>query len=156
MNDLTIIDFGIFLIAVVALGLSLYNVYKQHYIRGPEFNLTEARIDARQESFRRVKALIQNIGDRMGCLRWESINIKLGEEIFHILDNRDKEWEWQAQPESQTFKGFTFNVSSDVDLTGAIFFTKGVYSSHKGKMIKKTWEIPLIGMLKPIKEKKGE
>ncbi len=65
MNEIFTVDVGTFTIAVVALGLSLYNVYKQHYVRGPEFNLTEARIDARQESFRRVKALIQNIGDRM-------------------------------------------------------------------------------------------
>lgn len=89
----------------------------------------------------------------MGFLRWESIKIKLGDEFIGIYEDYEKEWEWQAQPETQTPKGFTFERGLKKDLTGGILVAKGVYSSHQGKgMMLKTWETHLKGMLKPIEE----
>ncbi|MFX0087882.1 MAG: hypothetical protein ACFFAU_19680 [Candidatus Hodarchaeota archaeon] len=58
-----------------------------------------------------------------------------------------EEWEWQAQPSEQTLNGFTFKVPIEKELTGGIFVTRGVYSSHKGSIIEETWQTPLIGEL---------
>lgn len=136
---------SIFSVVVAALAL-----YYAKRVRGPEFNLAEARIDARKDTFARVKIVIQNIGDRVGYLRWDNINLKVNDDIYHIRELSEKEFDWQAQADTPTPKTFHFKVSLDIDLTGGIFLAKGVYSSHKGKMIKKTWRTPLTGMLKPI------
>lgn len=149
MDEITTINVITILIAVGAFILSLYNTWKQHHVRDSEFNLTEARVDARKNEFARVKIVIQNIGDRMGYLRWDNINLKVNDDIYNIRDLSEKEFTWQAQTDPQTPKTFHFKVSLDIDLTGGIFLAKGVYSSHKGKMIEKTWETLLTGELRP-------
>ena len=85
----------------------------------------------------------------MGFLRWNTIFIKLDNELLNIYGNTEFEWNWQAQPETQILKGFTFEGVLNKDLSSGHFVAIGVYSSHKGKMIDKIWRTPLIGMLEP-------
>ena len=66
MNEFSTVDIGTFFIAIAALGLSIYNTWKQHKVRGPEFNLTEARLIERSDLGFTVKILIQNIGIQWG------------------------------------------------------------------------------------------
>ena len=150
MNEITTINVITILIAVGAFILSLYNTWKQHQVRGPEFNLTEARLIERSDLGFTVKILIQNIGDRMGFLRWNTILIKLDNELLNIYGNTEFEWDWQAQPETQILEEFTFGGAVNKDLSNGHFVAFGVYSSHKGKMIDEVYEIPLSGMLRPV------
>ena len=138
-----IIDIGTILIAVVALGLSLYNTWKQH-IRGPEFNIAEARVTQRLEDKTVLVVLIQNIGDRMGYVRWNEIIVKIGDKLIKTEAEAYREYKRLFKPDTQIEKGFTFPIGDHIDLIGASFLAKGVYSSHEGKgMINKTWEIHL-------------
>ena len=122
-------------------------------VKGVIFNLTEARVTERRDATITVKVLIQNIGDRMGLVRWTHISIKRKEEVLSL--GNPKEYEWQAQPNTQTPKGFHFEISMLENLNGCIFLAKGVYSSHKGRMEEKIWSSPLSGSLNPLEAKTG-
>ena len=134
---------GISVFSVVVAALALYYTKR---VRGAEFNLTEARVTDRA-GVTTVKILIQNLGDRMGFMRWEKINLKVGTESFDYQFN--KEEEFQLQPDTQTPKGVSFRVGEEKDLTNGYFIAKGVCSSHKGIMIEKAWKTPLTVILKP-------
>ncbi len=148
-NDLitSIAAFGGLLLGFVALIFSIYNTW-QNRIRGPQFNLTEALVTKRRHENIDVIILIQNIGDRMGYLRWERIIIKLSKQ--EIGSSSPLTFDWEAQPDTQTKKRFLFPIPEAKDLAGAIFVANGVFSSHKGKMVTEVWEVPLIGKIDPL------
>ena len=81
-------------------------------------------------------------------MRWENICIDLNGKIYGIYS--PKEWEWQTQPNTQTFKGFSFLIPPQIDLTGGYFIAEGAYSTHEEKMIEKTWKIQLSGEVEPV------
>ncbi len=139
------------LIGLGALCLSLYNTYKQHHIRGPEFIFPEVLLESRSGEGFGVKILVQNIGDRAGYLRVENMTIKQNDNIFKLQDYYDPPWlEWISEPYSQTEKDFLFSVPLEENLLGALFIADGIHSTHKGKMVERTWEIPLRGYLVPF------
>lgn len=150
MNEITVINGITILIAVGAFMLSLYNTWKQHHVRGPEFNVAEARITDRTTDTRVVMILIQNIGDRMGYVRWDDIKFKVGERLFK--PKVPTGYRGIIQADTQEERTFHFFAGEHENLVGGFFIAKGVYSSHKGKgMIPDTWKTPLTGILKPIK-----
>lgn len=139
---------GISAISVVVAALALYYAKR---IRGPEFILTEARITHRTEKTATSMVLIQNIGDKMGYIRWNTIYLKVKDQIYKIRNPPNKGLTYQANTQQE--KGnLTFYVEEDADLTNGFFIAVGVYSSHKGGLHDKVWETPLTGILKPIKE----
>lgn len=134
----------VFSVAVAALAL-----YYTKRVRGADFNLTEARVTTRTDEFTTIKVLIQNIGDRMGFMRWDTIYIRVKTNIYHLKNPVENEE--QLQPDTQTPRGFTFLIDNKEDLTGGMFIASGMYSSHRGKMIEKVWETPLTGNIQPEK-----
>lgn len=115
------------LIAVFA----FWHTYTISKVRGPEFVIPEVRFIQLGEGFLTVHALIQNIGDRAGHLRFKSIQIQLNDGT--LLDAHQPNKIYPLQPDSETLKGFTFRAEEPIDLKGGVFIAKGVYSSPKGK-----------------------
>lgn len=80
MNEFSSIDIGLFLVAIVALGLSVYNTIKQQYIRGAEISLLKDDIESTFEligapsiiyegGYLRTDLIFYNSGDRMSILK---------------------------------------------------------------------------------------
>ena len=122
-----------------------HSVYKTR-VRGPEIDIVDARVIEPKEDHFRVMLLVQNTGDRMGFIRWETVKIQVGDQEF--ISNHPATWEWQTQADTQTHIAFTFFVS-DIDLTGGVFIAEGEYS-FKGKMLPRTYRYPLKGQLNLI------
>ncbi|MFX1286078.1 MAG: hypothetical protein ACFFB5_20710 [Promethearchaeota archaeon] len=148
-NDLltSIAAIGGLLLGFIALILSIYNTWHNR-IRGPQFNLTEARVTKRRHENIDVIILIQNIGDRMGYLRWERIIIKLSNQEIESSD--PLMFDWEAEPSTQTKNRLLFPILGVKDLAGAIFVANGVFSTHKGEMVTEVWEVPLTGKVDPL------
>ena len=131
------------MIGTCALGLSIYNTWR-HRVRGPEFVISEARVDVRLETPLRVIALFQNTGDRMGYIRVESARVKLADNRSFVAEF-PTEWRRLFKADTQIEQVFTFKeVTGDIVLKGSVFKVEGVYSSHKGGV--RDLEIPEVNI----------
>ncbi len=140
-------------VSAISVAIAALALYYSKRVRGPEFNLTEARQTHKKEELITITVLVQNTGDRMGYLRWDKISIKIGERIIQTEKEAYKKLTGIFASDEQVEKGFSFPLGKHEDLTEGMFVAEGVYSNHKGKgMIPDTWIIPLTGELKPIKE----
>lgn len=144
------------LMGLFGVAIGCYNMWKSR-VRGPHFNLTEAFVTKRAHENIDVEILLQNIGDRMGYLRWGDIKIKFGETFIdateqkvEFLGAKKSVFEWQDKADTQIRRRFLFPIRKNRNLNGAIFVAKGEFTSHKGKMISHTWTVPLTGNLKPL------
>ena len=133
----------------VAIGFValLHSIYKTRDL-GPEIDIIDARVIERKKDQFRIMLLIQNTGDRMGFIRWETIKIQVGDQEF--ISKHPATWEWDTQADRQTRIAFTFFIG-DIDLTGGEFVAEGEYS-YKGKMLPRTYRYPLKGQLKPVSQ----
>lgn len=142
-------------ISTIIAVIAFWHTYTVSKVRGPQFNFTEARtVDRKHTELEKdlvyVNVLVQNIGDRMGFLRWEKVRIEVRNQRIEA-HTPQKPWECPVQPDNQTSKQFSFIITKDFDLSDGVFTAEGVYSSLEGKMIEETFATPLIGQfLKPL------
>jgi len=136
------------LLPLIAVTVAWYTLYLSRRPKETKFKFIEARITNRDEPIFQVKVFVQNIGEGIALLRWESIYIDLDGKRYDMYS--PIEWEWQTQPNTQTFKGFSFNIPVHIGLSGGYFVAKGAYSTHEEKMIEKTWKIALSGDVEPM------
>jgi len=134
--------------SIGSVGIAALALYYTRKVRGPDFVLTEARVTDRTNETATVVVLIQNIGDRMGYLRWDTTYLKVKSKIFNLRAAREYNTTF-ASDTQQEKGGFTFLAGEDEDLTFGFFIAIGVYSSHEGGLKEKVWETPLKGSLSP-------
>lgn len=108
-------------VSIGSVGIATLALYYTRKVRGSDFVLTETRVTHRTEETATILALIQNVGDRMGYIRWDSTHLKVKSKIFTLKVPR--EYNTTYAPDTQQEKGgFTFLVGEDEDLTDGFFF----------------------------------
>ncbi len=95
--------------AVAVATIAFWHTYKVTKARGQQLAFPEARVLARKKDHFQLNALIQNIGDCLMYLRFESARIELPNGLVFISQQEEYE-DYQFQPETQIPKGFTFCV----------------------------------------------
>ena len=137
------------LMGVIIGTIEFVHTYLVTKVRGPQLAIPEARVQWRKEDHLQVKAVIQNIGDRLMYLRFEIVRIKLPDGSV-IVSQQDEYENNQFQPITQIPKGFTFRIPSDVDLTGGYFVINVWHSTLDETMVAFEKRKLLSGKVEPI------
>jgi len=84
MNEITIINLIQWFITIILFGISLFYTWYSNRVRGSEFVVPEVHLDERRIFIQqdgpireqvRIKTIIQNIGDRAGYLKIETVKL---------------------------------------------------------------------------------